>query len=75
MKQRYQALMGLTRTVVRQAETATQQVAAGSARGIGLAQIHVEALAQELRDTVGLVHRVLAQARARVLKGDTHLPG
>ena len=74
MKQRYQALMGLTRTVVRQAETAAQHVAAGSARGIGLAQIHVEVLAQELRDTVGLVHRVLAQTRARVLKGNTHYP-
>ncbi|MBI3031340.1 MAG: ISNCY family transposase [Candidatus Rokubacteria bacterium] len=74
MKQLYQALMALTRAAVRQAETAAQHVAAGSARGIGLAQIHVEALAQALRDTGGLVHRVLAQTRARILKGDTHYP-
>ncbi len=74
MKQLYQTLMALTRAVVRQAETAVQQVAAGTARGIGLAQIHVEALAQQLRDTGGLVRRVLAQTRARVLKGDTHYP-
>jgi len=74
MKQLYQKLMALTRAVVRQAETAVQQVAAGTARGIGLAQIRVEAWAQQLRDTGGLVRRVLAQTRARVLKGDTHYP-
>lgn len=74
MRRLYQDLMRGTRAVVRQAETAAQQVAAGSARGIGLAQLHVEALAQQLRDTVGLVHRVLAQTRARILKGDTHYP-
>jgi IS5 family transposase len=74
MRRLYQALMRGTRAVVRQAETAAQQVAAGTAHGIGLAQIHVEALAQQLRDTAGLVRRVLAQTRARILKGDTHYP-
>ncbi|MGH7535879.1 MAG: ISNCY family transposase [Gemmatimonadales bacterium] len=75
MKQRYQELMGLTRAVVRQAETAAHQVAAGTVRGMGLTQIHIEALAQQLRDTGGLLRRVLAQTRARVFKGDTHYPG
>ncbi len=74
MRRLSQDLMRGPRAVVRQAETAAPQVAAGSAHGIGLAQIHVEALAQQLRDTVGLVHRVLAQTRARILKGDTHYP-
>jgi len=74
MRQLYREVMALSRAVVRQAEAAVQQVAAGTARGIGLAQIHIEALARELRDTGGVVRRVLAQTRARVLKGDTHYP-
>jgi len=74
MRTLYRELMGLTRAVVRQAETAAEQVAAGAVRGGGLAQIQVEALAEGLRHTTGLVRRVLAQTRARVLKGDTHYP-
>lgn len=74
MKHLYQALMASTRGVVRQAEVAAEQVATGTARGLGLAQFHVEALAQELRETGGLVRRVLAQTRARILKGNTHYP-
>ena len=35
----------------------------------------VQALRDQLHETVGVVRRVLAQTRARVLKGDTHYPG
>jgi IS5 family transposase len=70
----YRQLMGHTRAVVRQAETAVQHVAAGAVRAVGLAQLEVEGLAQQLRETGGLVRRVLAQTRARIVKGDTHYP-
>jgi IS5 family transposase len=74
MQRLYRQLMGHTRAVVRQAETAVRQVARGTVRGIGRAQVAVEGLAQQLRETGGLVRRVLAQTRARILKGDTHYP-
>jgi IS5 family transposase len=70
----YRQLMGHTRAVVRQAETAVQHVAAGAVRAVGLAQLEVEGLAQQLRDTGHLVRRVLAQTRARIVRGDTHYP-
>ncbi|HSF01416.1 MAG TPA: ISNCY family transposase, partial [Solirubrobacterales bacterium] len=70
----YRQLMGHTRAVVRQAELAAQHVAAGAVRAVGLAQLEVEGLAQQLRETGGLVRRVLAQTRARIITGDTHYP-
>jgi IS5 family transposase len=60
MKVLYQGLMGITRAVVRQAEAAP-------ARG--------QQLAAQLPATIELLRRVLAQTRARVLRGDTHFPG
>jgi IS5 family transposase len=74
MQRLYRQLMGHTRAVVRQAETAAQQVAAGAVAAVGLAQLEVEGLARQLRETGGLVRRVLAQTRARIIKGDTHYP-
>ena len=74
MRMLYRALMGHTRAVVRHAETAVRQVARGTVRGVGLAQGAVEGLAQQLRATTGLVRRVLAQTRARILSGNTHYP-
>jgi IS5 family transposase len=67
MKQLYRELMGITRAVVRQAETMEGLVAPR-------ARASVQRLSAQLRTTVGLVHRVLAQTRARVLQGDTHFP-
>jgi transposase, IS5 family len=67
MKQLYRELMGITRAVVRQAETVESLV---SRR----AHAHVKRLSAQLGTTVGLVHRVLAQTRARVFRGDTHYP-
>jgi IS5 family transposase len=74
MQRLYRQLMSHTRAVVRQTETAVRQVARGTVRGIGLAQVAVEGLARQLRETGGLVRRVLAQTRARIIKGDTHYP-
>jgi transposase, IS5 family len=62
MKILYQGLMRITRTVVRQAEAA-------------VARARTRCRAAELSGAVELVRRVLAQTRARVLRGDTHYPG
>jgi IS5 family transposase len=74
MRTLYRQLMGHTRAVVRQAESAVQHVAAGTVGAVGLAQLEVEGLAQQLREAGGLVRRVLAQTRARILAGNTHYP-
>jgi IS5 family transposase len=74
MRTLYRELMGRTRAVVREAEAAAHQVAVGCVRAVGIAQFAVEGLAQQLRNTTGLVRRVLAQTRARILAGNTHYP-
>lgn len=60
MKLLYQGLMGITRAVVRHADAAL-------ARGVLPASV--------LPATLELVRHILAQTRARVLRGDTHFPG
>lgn len=62
MKRLYQGLLGITRAVVRQAEVA-------------VARPRPEPLAGQLSSTIELVKRVVAQTRARVLRGDIHFPG
>jgi len=62
MKRLYQGLRRITRTVVRHAECAVTR-----------ARRRKEAAS--LATTVALVRRVVAQTRARVLRGDTHYPG
>jgi IS5 family transposase len=62
MKVLDQGLMGITRAVVRQGEAAVAR-----ARG-GHHAAHLPA-------TIELVRQVLAQTRARVLRGNTHYPG
>jgi IS5 family transposase len=74
MRTLYRQLMGHTRAGVRQTESAAQHVAAGTVGAVGLAQLELEGLAQRLRETGGLVRRVLAQTRARILTGNTHYP-
>ena len=61
MKQLYQELLGITRAVVRQADGVCARVGAQRAA-------HLPA-------TIELVRRVVAQTRARVLRGDTRFPG
>ena len=67
MKVLYQGLMRITRAVVREAEGVERQLPtrphSGAAR-----------LADRLRATLGIVRQVLAQTRARVLRGNTHFP-
>src|SRR5881397_3430209 len=62
MKVLYQGLMGITRAVVRQAEAA-------------VARARRRRHAAHLPATIALVRQVLAQTRARVLRGNTHYPG
>ena len=62
MKALYQGLMRITRAVVRQAEA-------------GLPRLRGRREATQLSATVDLVRQVVAQTRARVLRGDTHYPG
>jgi IS5 family transposase len=67
LKQLYQELMGITRAVVRDAERVATRVPTRPAPPL-------RRLAERLKTTVGLVHRVLAQTRARILRGETHYP-
>jgi IS5 family transposase len=60
--QLYRELVAITRAVVRQAEAVSRQLTVG------------EPLGHRLRHTVGVVRHVLAQTRARVLKGNPHYP-
>jgi IS5 family transposase len=62
MKALYQGLLGITRAVVREAEAA-------------VARSRREPLAAQVSVTIELVKRVIAQTRARVLRGNTHFPG
>jgi transposase, IS5 family len=62
MKSLYQGLLRITRTVVRQAEFAVTRTRRRS---------HAAALST----TIELVRHVVAQTRARVLRGNTHYPG
>lgn len=67
MRQLYREVMAITRTVVRQAEVVSREIP-------GPADEALAKLGHRLAETVGLVRRVLAQTRARVLKGNTHYP-
>lgn len=61
----YRQVMTITRVVVRQADGLRRHLA-------GRRSSRVQALGAKLEETVGLVRRVLAQTRARVLRGNTH---
>ncbi len=75
MTQLYREVMGVTRAVVRDADAIGRSIVEGTRRRTArAAQGVVEKLGQRLCATVSLVRRVLAQTRARVVKGDTHYP-
>ena len=63
----YKEVMAITRTVVRHADTMLHDLP----HPRGRRRIR---LRDRLRQTAGLVRRVLDQTRARVIKGDTHHP-
>src|SRR6266567_3940268 len=68
LQQLYREVLGITRAVVREAQTAVERVEDQvTAVGAGLVQ--------QIRQTVDIVRRVIGQTRARVFKGDTHYPG
>jgi transposase, IS5 family len=62
MKALYQELMGIARSVVRQAEAAMARARRSQEQAT-------------LPATIALVKQIVAQTRARVLRGDTHFPG
>jgi transposase, IS5 family len=62
MKRLYQELMGIARTVLRQAERV-------------VAQMQDRPPATQLPATIDLLKRVVAQTRARILRGETRFPG
>ena len=67
MRQLYRSLLQITRRVLREAVT-TERVSRFHPTPM------VQGLGDRLRATVTLVRRVVAQTRARVLRGDTHYP-
>ncbi|MFQ5927737.1 MAG: ISNCY family transposase [Terriglobia bacterium] len=71
MRRQYQQLMGITRKVLRDAEAVREQIAR---RKTGKRDAVVRSLDEKLDRVGGLVRRVLAQTRARILKGDTRHP-
>lgn len=62
MKVLYQGLLRITRAVVRQADAAVRRA-------------RDRQTVAQLSATMALVRQVVAQTRARVLRGDTHYPG
>jgi IS5 family transposase len=70
----YRRLLGTTRAVVRDAATMTRRVAQRRRLVDAAARRQIARLETSLRTTLPLVQRVIAQTRARVLGGDTHVP-
>ena len=68
LQQLYGEVLSITRAVVRETTAAVETVE-GRLSGMGAA------LVQEIRQTVDIVKRVIAQTRARVFRGDSHYPG
>lgn len=70
----YQHLLSATSRVVGQAKRFAREIGAGVKRTVEVrAQAALEGLRQELDTFVPRVQRVMRQARARVLGGDTHV--
>ena len=72
-KDSYGKLMGITRGVVRQAETVMQALQAGTLPIMG-SVLSVSRSQYELQHFLPLVKKVLAQTRARVFEGERHYP-
>ena len=70
----YRQLLGITRAVVRDAATLTRRVGQRLRTADEATRRKVVRLQTQLRTTLPLIHRVIAQTRARVLRGDTHVP-
>jgi len=70
----YRRLMATARAVLRDAETMRRRVAQRVRTADARTRRQVARLQTHLQTTVPLVHRVIAQTKARVLHGDTHVP-
>src|SRR5467141_924580 len=74
MRDSYQKLMGLTRSVVRQASEVVQRWGTGRLKVVGKL-LRVEAQIGQLRHFLPLVEQVIIQTKQRVLGGDSHVEG
>jgi len=71
MRDSYQKLMGLTRSVVRQASAVVQRWGKGRLKVVGKF-LRVETQIGQLRHFLPLVEKVITQTKKRVLGGDSH---
>src|ERR1700730_15371489 len=74
MRDSYQKLMGLTRTVVRQASEVVQRWRKGRLKVVGTA-LGVATQIGQLRHFLPLVENVIRQTKDRVVKGNSHVEG
>jgi IS5 family transposase len=72
--QHYRRLMATTRAVLREAGTMVRRTGHRLRSATDTAARRVRGLQQQLQQMRPLVQRVLAQTRARVFGGDTHVP-
>jgi IS5 family transposase len=74
LQQRYRQLVGLTRAVLRQAETMRRRVSQRLGGTQGARRARLSRLQASLRSALPLVRRVIRQTVARVLHGNDHVP-
>jgi IS5 family transposase len=74
MRDSYQKLMGLTRSVVRQASEVVQRWRKGRLKVVGTV-LGVATQIGQLRHFLPLVENVIRQTKERVLKGNSHVEG
>ena len=74
MRDSYEKLLALTRTVVRQADKVVARWEKGKLRVVG-SLVKVEAQASQLRHFLPLVQKVITQTKERVWGGNTRVPG
>jgi IS5 family transposase len=72
--QSYRTLMAMSRAVVRDATTMIRRLGQRIRTARATTQPILQRAQDQLQQMRPLVHRVLAQTRARVLGGDTHVP-
>jgi IS5 family transposase len=70
----YRRLLAATRAVLREADTVRRRAAQRVRTAEARTRRQVERAQRHLRVTMPLVRRVIAQAQARVMQGDTHVP-
>jgi IS5 family transposase len=70
----YRQLMATTRAVVRDAKTMVRRIGQRMRTVKPAVQVSLRRAQNQLREMRPVVQRVLAQTRARILSGDTHVP-